>query len=150
MEIKPIKTEVDYQAALEEIERIFDATPGTPEADRLEVLVTLVETYENEHYDIPLPDPVEAIRYYMESRGLSRQDLEPYIGSRARVSEILNRRRSLTLRMIRNLETGLGIPAEVLIQRYDLIPSKEEKAVEVSAVVRKASVISLPGSPPDI
>ncbi len=150
MEIKPIKTEVDYQAALEEIERIFDATPGTPEADRLEVLVTLVEAYEDEHYDIPLPDPIEAIQYYMESRGLSRQDLEPYIGSRARVSEILNRRRPLTLRMIRNLEEGLEIPAETLIRRYDLVSPKEEKAVEASAIARKASVIRLPSFSPDI
>jgi HTH-type transcriptional regulator/antitoxin HigA len=120
MEIKPIKTEADYQVALEEIERLFDAAPDTPEGDRLEVLTTLVEAYEDKHYNIPLPDPIEAILYYMESRGLSRQDLESYIGSRARVSEVLNRRRSLTIGMIRDLHTGLGIPADILIQPYEV------------------------------
>jgi HTH-type transcriptional regulator/antitoxin HigA len=119
VEIRPIKTEVDYQAALEEIERLFDAAPNTPEGDRLEVLTTLVEAYEEKHYSIPLPDPIEAILYYMESRGLSRRDLEPYIGSCARVSEVLNRKRPLTIRMIRKLHTGLGIPADVLIQPYE-------------------------------
>ena len=119
MEIKPIKTEADYEAALKEIERLFDAEPGTPESDRLEVLTTLVEAYEDEHYAIPAPDPVEAILYYMESRGLKRADLEPYIGSRARVSEILNRKRPLTLAMIQRLNQ-LGIPAEALIQPYNI------------------------------
>jgi HTH-type transcriptional regulator/antitoxin HigA len=97
MEIKPIKTEADYQAALAEIERLFDVAPGTPEADRLEVWTTLVEAYEEKHYPIPEPDPVEAIEYHMESRGLTRRDLEPYIGSRARVAEVLNRRRALSI-----------------------------------------------------
>lgn len=152
MNIKPVKTAEDYQVALKEIERLFDAVPDTPEGDRLEVLVTLVEAYERGHYSIPLPDPIEAIEYHMESRGLSRRDLEPYIGSRARISEILNRRRPLTLRMIRNLEEGLGIPAEILVQPYDLVSTKEEKEVEevASAMARKASVISLPSSLPDI
>jgi len=120
MDIKPIKNDADYEAALEEIERLFNAEPDTPEGDRLKVLVTLVEAFEAKHYDIPPPDPIEAIKYYMESRGLSRRDLEPYIGSRARVSEILNRRRPLSLRMIRNLEAGLGIPAEILIRPCEL------------------------------
>ena len=119
MEIRPIKTEADYEAALEEIERLFDAAPDTPEGDRLEVLTTLVEAYEEKHYAIPLPDPVEAIQYYMESRGLTRRDLESYIGSRGRVSEILSRKRSLSIEMIRRLHAGLGIPAEVLIQPYE-------------------------------
>ncbi len=119
MDIRPIKTEADYQAALEEIERLFDAAPDTPEGDCLEVLTTLVEAYEDKHYAIPLPDPIEAIRYYMESRGLSRRDLEPYVGSRSRVSEILNRKRPLSIGMIRRLHAGLGIPAEVLIQPYE-------------------------------
>lgn len=119
MEIRPIKTTADYEAALEEIEQLFQAEPGTPEGDRLEVLTTLVEAYEDQHYNLPLPDPVDAILYHMESRGLSRRDLEPYIGSRARVSEILNRKRLLSLDMIRRLSTGLGIPAEVLIQPYE-------------------------------
>ena len=118
MEIKPIKNETDYQAALEEIESLFDAAPDTPEGDRLEVLTTLVEAYEERHYSIPMPDPIEAIVYHLESRGLTRRDLEPFIGSRARVSEILNRKRPLTMEMIRNLHKGLGIPAEVLIQPY--------------------------------
>jgi len=120
MEIKPIKTDADYEAALEEIERLFDSKPGTAEADRLEVMATLVEAYETKHHALPLPDPIEAILYHMESRGLSRRDLEPYIGTRARVSEILNRRRPLTMEMVRNLHEGLGIPAEVLIQPYDV------------------------------
>jgi HTH-type transcriptional regulator/antitoxin HigA len=118
MKIKPIRTEADYEAALKEIERLFDAKPGTAEADRLEVLTTLTEVYEEKHYAIPLPDPIEAILYHMESRGLSRRDLEPFIGSRARVSEVLNRKRPLTMEMIRNLHGGLGIAAEVLIQPY--------------------------------
>lgn len=118
MEIRPIKNEADYQAAVKEIERLFEALPDTPEGDRLEVLTTLVEAYEEKHYNIPMPDPIEAILYHLESRGLSRRDLEPYIGSRARVSEVLNRKRSLTMEMIRNLHKGLGIPAEVLIQPY--------------------------------
>lgn len=119
IEITPIKTETDYEDALAEIEQLFEANPGTLEADRLEVLTTLVESYENQHYAIPLPDPVEAILYYLESRGLTRRDLELYLGSRARVSEILNRKRPLSLEMIRRLHDGLGIPAEVLIQPYE-------------------------------
>jgi HTH-type transcriptional regulator/antitoxin HigA len=119
MDIRPIKTDADYQAALEEIERLFDAALDAPEGDRLEVLTTLVEAFEAKHYAIPLPDPIEAINYHMESRGLSRADLEPYIGSRGRVSEILNRKRPLTIEMIRRLHAGLGIPAEVLIQPYE-------------------------------
>ena len=120
MDIKPIKTEKEYEAALKEIEHLFDAEPGTPEGDRLEVLAALVESYEDKHYPISLPDPIEAIHYYMESRGLTRADLEQYIGSRARVSEILNRKRPLTLSMIQRLHEGLGIPAEVLVQPYEL------------------------------
>jgi len=118
MEIKPIKTETDYHAALKEIERLFAAVPDTPEGDRLEVLATLVEAYEEQHYRIPLPDPIEAILYHMESRGLTRCELEPFIGSRARVSEVLNRKRPLTIAMIRKLCKGLRISAEVLIQPY--------------------------------
>jgi len=116
MKIKPIKTEEDYEKALHEIERLYNARPGTADGDRLEILTTLVEVYEDKHYPIPLPDPVEARLYYMETRGLTRRDLEPYIGSRARVSEVLNYKRPLTLPMIRKLYSGLGIPAEVLIQ----------------------------------
>ena len=116
MNIQPIKTEADYQAVLKEIERLFDARPNTPEGDRLEVLATLVEDYEDQHHGIPLPDPIEAILYHMESRGLSRRDLEPYIGTDTDVSEVLSRKRPLTLNMIRKVHAGLGISAEVLIQ----------------------------------
>jgi HTH-type transcriptional regulator / antitoxin HigA len=120
MEIRPIKTEADYQAALAEIERLFDAVLNTPAGDRLDVLATLVEAYEEQHYSLPTPDPIEALTYHMESRGLSRRDLEPYLGSRARVAEVLNRKRPLSLEMIRRLHTGLGIAAEILIQSYAL------------------------------
>lgn len=120
MDIKPIKTEADYHAALGEVERLFDARPNTREGDRLEVLTTLIESYEEKHYEVRLPDPIEAILYAMESRGLSRHDLEHCIGSRARVSEVLNRKRSLTINMIRKLHLDLDIPAEILIQPYSL------------------------------
>ena len=116
MEIRPIKNEDDYRATLCEVERLFDAAPDTTEGDRLDVLTTLLEVYEKHHYDIPSPDPVEAIKYWMESRGITRQDLAPLMGSRARVSEIFNHRRGLTLTMIRNLHDKLGIPAEALIR----------------------------------
>ncbi len=116
MEIKPIRTEADYKAALAEVERLWGAKPGTLDGDRFEVLFTLVEAYEDQHYPILPPDPVEAIKYFMESRGLDRRDLEKYIGPSGRVSEVLNRKRPLTLAMIRKLNVGLGIPAEILIQ----------------------------------
>ncbi len=120
MEIRPIKSEEDYQATLAEVERLFDAAPDTPEGDRLEVLTTLLEAFEKNHYVITSPDPVEAIKYWMESRGITRQDLEPLMGSRARVSEVFNHKRGLTLTMIRNLHDKLGIPAEALIQPANL------------------------------
>jgi HTH-type transcriptional regulator / antitoxin HigA len=116
MDVKPIRTEEDYEAALKEIERLWGSAPGTPDGDRFEVLFTLVEAYEEQQYPILPPDPIEAIKYYMDSRGLDRRDLERYIGSSGRVSEVLNRKRPLTLNMIRKLNAGLGIPAEVLIQ----------------------------------
>jgi len=118
MQIKPIKTKADHRAALKEVERLMGAKPGTPAGDRLEVLTTLVERYESQHEPIEPPNPVDALLYYMESRGLSRRDLEPYLGSRARVAEVLNRRRTLTIEMIRKLHSGLGISAEVLIRPY--------------------------------
>ena len=117
MDIKPIRTEADYDAALKEVERLWGAEPGTPDGDRFEVLFTLVESYEDQQYPILTPDPIEAIKYYMDSRGLDRRDLERYIGPSGRVSEVLSRKRPLTLEMIRKLNAGLGIPAEVLIQR---------------------------------
>lgn len=134
MKIRPIKTETDYEAALKEIERLFDAATDTPASDALEVWVILVEAYEKKHYRIPLPDPISAIEYYIESRALSRRDLEPYIGSRARVSEILNRKRPLTLRMIRNLEKGLGIPAAILVQEYELTQDEQLEITEETTV----------------
>ena len=115
MEIKPIKSERDYRKALKEIDSLMDARPNTREGDRLDVLVTLVEAWEEKHWPIDLPDPIEAILFAMEQRGLSRRDLEVFIGSRARVAEVLNHKRPLTLAMIRRLHHGLGIPAEVLI-----------------------------------
>jgi len=118
MQIKPIKTKADHRTALKEIGRLMDARPGTPAGDRLEVLTTLVERYESQHEPIDPPNPVDALLYYMESRGLTRRDLEPYLGSRARVAEVLNRRRPLTIEMIRKLHSGLGISAEVLIRPY--------------------------------
>ena len=120
MDIKPIRTQRDHKTALAEIKRLFDAKPGTPDGDRLVALATLVEIYEQQHYPILPPDPVEAIIYFMERRGLSRKDIEPYLGSRAKVSEVLNRRRPLSIEMIRRLHEGLGIPAEVLILPYEL------------------------------
>lgn len=120
MDIKPIRSEADYQAALKEIERLFDSQPGTPQADKMDVLLTLVEAYEVKHFPIPNPgDPVGVLEYYMESRGLNRPDLIPYLGSKERVSEVLNRKRGLSLEMIRRLHSGLGIPPELLIGRQD-------------------------------
>jgi HTH-type transcriptional regulator/antitoxin HigA len=118
MQIRPIKTKADHRAALKEIDRLMDARPGTLAGDRLEILTTLVERYESLHEPIEPPNPVDALLYYMDSRGVTRRELEPYLGSRARVAEVLNRRRPLTIEMIRKLHTGLGISAEVLIRRY--------------------------------
>ncbi|OUL26608.1 transcriptional regulator [Nostoc sp. RF31YmG] len=121
LEPRPIRTEADYRAALAEIERLFDAKVNTPEYDHLEVLTTLVEAYEQKHYPIEPPDPIAAILYYLESRGLSQHDLEAVIGTQMQIAEILNRQQPLTLDMIRLLHQQLGIPADVLIQPYSLI-----------------------------
>jgi HTH-type transcriptional regulator/antitoxin HigA len=129
MNLRSLKTEQDYQEALAEIERLFEAAPETSEGDRLDILTLLVEAYEEQHYPILPPDPVAALEYYMESRGLSRRDLEPYLGSRARVAEVLNRRRGLTIDMIRRLHQSLGISAEVLIQPYPLHRQRPDKAL---------------------
>jgi len=117
MDIAPIKNHRDYRRALGEIEALMTAKRNTPEGDRLDVLVTLVEAWESKHYPLDLPDPVEAIKYHMEQKGLAPRDLIPFIGSRNRVHEVLNRRRPLTLRMIWRLHRGLGIPAESLIRQ---------------------------------
>lgn len=117
MDISPIKTGRDYRRALKEIEGLMTARRGTPQGDRLDVLVTLVEAWEAKHYALDLPDPVAAIKYHMEQRGLAPRDLIPFVGSRNRVHEVLNRKRPLTLRMVWRLHTGLGIPAESLIKQ---------------------------------
>jgi HTH-type transcriptional regulator/antitoxin HigA len=119
MEIRPIKTEQDYDAALAEVETLWRAEPDTPEGDKLDVLITLIEAYEARHHPIAPPDPVEAILFRMEQAGLQRKDLERYIGHSGRVSEVLNHKRPLTLGMIRKLWKGLQIPLESLIQSGD-------------------------------
>jgi len=117
MEIRPIKNDQDHEQALARITELMDARPNTPEGDELDVLATLVEAYEASHHPMVPPDPVEAILFRMEQGGLSRKDLEPFLGNRARVSEVLNRRRGLSLEMIRKLHDGLGIPLESLVGR---------------------------------
>lgn len=116
MEIRPIKSEADYEATLKEIEGLMSAETGSPEGDRLDVLVTLVEAYEREHYPIDFPDPVEAIKFRMEQQGLTVDDLVPIIGRKNRVYEILARKRPLTLRMIERLHEAFSIPAESLLK----------------------------------
>src|SRR5437763_13456198 len=119
MDIRPIGTEADYRAALKEVEILWDAEPDTLQGDQVEVLSTLIEAYEERHHPIPAPDPIAAILFMMEQKGLTRRDLEPAIGSRSRVSEILNRKPPLTLPMVRALSALLHIPAEVLVQPYE-------------------------------
>lgn len=120
MELRPIKTESDYQNALTEIERLFDAKPNSPELDWLDILTTLVEAYEQQNYPIDAPDAISAILYYLEARGLSHQDLAASIGDTEQVTAILNRQQPLNLETIRRLNQDLGIPAEVLIKPYSL------------------------------
>ena len=115
-ELKPIRSEADYEAALAEVERVWGAKAGTPEGDRLDVLATLIDAYEAEHHPMDPPDPIEAIQFRMEQQGLTRKDLEPIIGTRTRVAEVLNRKRGLSIGMIRRLHDRLGISAEVLIR----------------------------------
>jgi HTH-type transcriptional regulator / antitoxin HigA len=121
--LKPIRTKADYERALSDAEHLWGAKSGTREGDRLDVLATLIDAYEAEHYPMDPPDPVEAIKFRMEQLGLSRKDLEPFIGTRTRVAEVLNRKRSLSIGMIRRLHKHLGISADVLIQ-----PSQKGKA----------------------
>lgn len=118
MDIKPIRTKKDYRAALREAERLWDAEPGTPDGDRVEILVTLIEAYEAKHHAIAAPDPIAAIVFMMEQKGLTRRDLEAVVGGRGRVSEILTRRRPLTLPMIRAFSRLLDIPTDILVQPY--------------------------------
>ena len=122
-ELKPIRSKVDYKNALAEVERLWGSKSGTPKGDRLDVLATLIDVYETQHFPMDPPDPIEAIQFRMEQQGLSRKDLEPLIGTRARVAEVKNRRRSLSIDMIRRLHEQLGISAEILIR-----PTREEEA----------------------
>ena len=121
--LKPVRTEADYEAALVEIERLWGARAGTPKGDRLDILATLVDAYENEHYPMDPPDPIEAIKFRMEQQGLTRNDLAAILGSRTRVTEVLTRRRGLSMNMIRRLHEKLGISVEVLIR-----PTRTRKA----------------------
>ncbi len=135
IKVRPIHDEQDYEAALLEIDRLMDAVLGTPAGDRLDVLVTLVEAYEARHWPIEAPDPIEAIRIRMEQKNLRQRDLEPMIGSRGRVSEVLSRKRALTLPMIRRLSRGLDLGADVLIQ--ETRPSRGRRAGRGSRVSGK-------------
>src|SRR6266849_6711671 len=130
--IRSIKTEADYDTALAKITTLMDAEPGTPEGDRLDVLVALVEAYEAKHWRIDPPDPIEAIKLRMQQRGLSRRDLEKVLGSTSRVSEVLNRKRQLTLEMIRRLHATLGIPPESLIQSTTRKRRAKKKVAKVA------------------
>ena len=122
-DLKPIRTKADYKAALAELERLWGTKSGTPNGDRLDVLATLIDAYEARHYPMDPPDPIAAIQFRMEQQGLTRKDLEPLIGTRARVAEVMNRKRSLSIDMIRRLHERLGISAEVLIR-----PTRADKA----------------------
>ena len=114
--VKPIRTKKDYEAALKELEMLWGSKSETPQGDRLDVIATLIDAYEAAHYPMDLPDPIEAIKFRMEQLGLTRKDLEPLIGTRTRVAEVLNRKRSLSIKMIRRLHNTLGISADVLIR----------------------------------
>lgn len=118
--VRAIRTEADHRAALAEVETLMHAAAGTPEGDRLDILVTLIEAWEARHEPVPPPDPIEAILFMMAQKGLTRRDLEPAIGHRGRVAEVLNRKRALTLPMIRALSVLLDLPAEVLVAAYPL------------------------------
>lgn len=122
-EVKPIRTEADYEAALAEIEKLWGAKSGTPRGDRLDVLATLIDAYEAERFPMDPPDPVDAIKFRMQQQGLTRRDLEEIIGTRTRIAEVLNRKRALSIGMIRRLHKSLGISAEVLIR-----PSRDDAA----------------------
>jgi HTH-type transcriptional regulator/antitoxin HigA len=119
MDIRPIKTDEDYRATLREIESLMSAAAGSPEGERLDILVTLVSAYEQQHFPLDLPDPVDAIKFVMDQRGLTVKDLEPLIGRSNRVYEVLSHKRPLTLKMIWKLHKELGIPAESLIKQPD-------------------------------
>lgn len=127
-ELKPIRSEADYERSLAEVERLWGAKSGTPEGDRLDVLATLIDAWESQHYPMDPPDPIEAIKFRMEQQGLTRKDLEPMIGTRTRVAEVLNRKRGLSISMIRRLHARLGISAEVLIRPSRKTGSRQRTA----------------------
>lgn len=137
--IRPIRNAADHERALKDIDALFDARPGTAEGDELDVLVTLVDAYEAEHFPIEAPDPIALIEFAMEQRGADRADLEPIIGSRGRVSEVLNRRRPLTIAMIRNLTEQWGLPADVLVQPYPLHRSTARRDIKRKVAKRRAA-----------
>ncbi|EMK02346.1 MULTISPECIES: type II toxin-antitoxin system HigA family antitoxin [unclassified Leptospira] len=120
MEIKPIKSAKDHELALKEIEKLWDAKKNTPEYDKLDILITLVDSYENKHFPIETPDPIEAIKSVMEEKNLKNVDLGNWIGGRSRATEILNKKRKLTLEMIRKINKNLGIPTEILVKDYKI------------------------------
>jgi HTH-type transcriptional regulator / antitoxin HigA len=122
-DVKPIRSEADYDAAMEEVAALWGAVSGTPEGDRLDVLATLIDAYEAKHHAMDAPDPIEAIKFRMEQQGLTRKDLEDIIGTRTRIAEVFNRKRGLSIDMIRRLHDRLGISAEVLIR-----PSRRDAA----------------------
>jgi len=146
MEIKPIRTAENYRNSLEQIHSLFDAEPDSPEGEQLEILVTLVEAYEAKHYPAALPDPIEAIEYHMERLGLTRKNIEQYVGGPSRVSEVFNRKRPLNLRMIRNLHKGLGISLEVLFQEYAVESPEPDYSSMFLSVVTGIQLFELSGS----
>jgi HTH-type transcriptional regulator / antitoxin HigA len=135
IKVRPIHDETDYEAVLAEVDTLMDAAPGTARGDRLDVLVTLVEAYEARRWPIGQPDPIDAIKVRMEQKNLRQKDLEPMIGSRGRVSEVLSRKRSLTLPMIRRLSKGLDLPADILIREVTLV--RPRRAVATKRVTRR-------------
>ena len=122
-EVKPIRSEADYEAAMEQLAKLWGAAGGTPDGDRLDVLATLIDAYEANHHAMDPPDPIEAIQFRMEQQGMTRRDLEDIIGTRTRIAEVFNRKRGLSIDMIRRLHDRLGIPAEILIR-----PSRKNAA----------------------
>ena len=131
-DIKPIRSEQDYADAMAEAERLWGSPLGTPEGERLDVLATLIDAYEAKSFPMDMPDPVEALKFRMEQQGLTKKDLEPMLGPRSHVSEVLSRKRGLSIAMIRKVHSVLGIPAEVLIQ-----PSKKHKSPQAASARKK-------------
>jgi len=126
-DVKPIRTEADYEAALAEVERLWGAKAGTAKGDRLDVLATLIDVYESRHFPMNPPDPIEAIKFRMEQQNLSRKELEGIVGSRTRIAEVLNRRRGLSINMIRRLHDKLGISTDILIRPSRIKPTRPRR-----------------------